>query len=190
MDLWNNVIVNPPFRNDPPLKINVTARVMGIIALVLGILGALFLLALLPVVVFVSHVANDLCTIYNDCAPTSYPLATVGVLVGIVGVIAQIVGGIWMMNGQVKGRALLVYALIIGVVGNLFVTINYGGGTSIFGIIVDLVVYYFLVIARFPGEAPLVSTPMGQPPMGQPPMGQPPMQPPTAPPAPPGGPQG
>lgn len=183
MDLWNNVIVNPPFRNDPPVKVNVTARTMGIIALVFGILGGLALLLLLPAVVFVSTAANDLCHLYNDCVTNSYPLATFGIVVGIVGVVAQIVGGIWMMNGQVKGRALLVYALILGVLGNLLVTVNYGGGTSFFGIVLDLVIYYFLVIARFPGEAPLATTTGTPPSYGSPPPSAPPSAPPSTPPS-------
>ena len=194
MNLWDNVLVNPPFRNDPPLKLNVQARVMGIIALVLGILGALGMLILLPAVVFVSSTVNSLCNDplyrpYYDCSTHTYALATVGVIIGVVGVVAQIVGGIWMMNGNVKGRALLVYALILGFLGNLLVAIGYGG-SGYFGVVVDIVVYYFIVIARFPGEAPLVATPTipgGYPPQQYPPQQgyqQPPQAyPPQAPPA-------
>ena len=189
MDLWSNVLVEPPFRNDPPLKINVSAKTMGLIA---GIFGGL--LALLGLVAIPATLAvNDLCTGFgglyaNTCGSHVAFGGLVGLLIGVVSSIATAIGGVWLYGGKERGRALIIYGLVIGAVGGLIASVSSYGGTFIFNLIITAVVYYFIVIARGPNDVPFPSAaPMAPPfpPTGQPPMPPQGYAPPMAPPGPP-----
>jgi hypothetical protein len=179
-DLWDNGLVNPSFRNDPPLKLNVPARVMGIISLVLGILGALG--ALFGAFVSFTWSASGLdsfCGYYNTCATHSTALAGLGNLIELAGCALIAFGGLQMMNGQPRGRALIIYGVVLALVGSLIYSIFWGFGYAAFGLVFSLVwraiFLYFVIIARFPGEVPLVAS-TAAPGGGYPPQQYPPQQ--------------
>jgi len=69
-----DTLVNPPFANDPPVKVNLDAKVVGLVVAILAGLGALFgLLALLAVLGLGAAFAGV------------FFLAFIGLLVGVVG---------------------------------------------------------------------------------------------------------
>jgi hypothetical protein len=184
-----NVLTDPPFAADPPIKLNVPAKTLGLVIGILAILGIIFDLIALPVVFALNNVASDantLCREFNDlnCANTSgiFGLALIGVLIGLVGSILYAFGGFRMYQLNRSGKDLVIYGLIVNVIGGIFAIIGYGGvGNFIFSLIVAVVVYYLVVISRWPGDAPLVAsgTPGGY---GNPPGGgyTPPPPPPSA----------
>ena len=87
-----------------------------------------------------------------------------------------------MYNSNPAGKRLVIYGLAIGLAGAVLSLIGqigligYGAGGAIFGLIVDIIIYgiiyYLVIISRFPGEAPLVTSPgtgYGGPPPPPPP---------------------
>lgn len=203
MDLWDNILVKPPFVNDPPVKVNVNASVFGLVIAILGGIGALF--SLLGLFALFS-----ICNGYFASACGFPVFSLLGELCSIAGLSLGIWGGWQLYKLQERGRALIIYGMALGLIGSLVYAIGYSGyfagaGAQFFGFVIDIiiygVVYYFLVISRFPGQPPLVApgqappmqygTPPAAPPMqyGAPPTGAPaaPAAPPAAPspPAPP-----
>ena len=136
-------LVEPTFidRRRPPIR--VSAKVMGWIALALS---ALFLIAL--VLVGVGSV------IQVRSHPTHFAAAIVGfVLVAITQVMALV--GAWQMTrGEHNGRRLLLQALILSVVGSLIYNIGLSNlGQFVVQVVIRVVLYFFVVISRFPDEA-------------------------------------
>ena len=101
------------------------------------------------------------------------------------------VGGFRMYQGDRSGKNLVIYGIVVAVIAqvvNLIGTIiaysglaglglGIGAGAIIgfiFWLVIRFIVYYLVVISRFPGEAPLVSSPGGYgappPPPPPPPM--------------------
>jgi hypothetical protein len=182
MDLWDNTLVKPPFAANPPYKINVPAKTYGLVIGILAAIGTLFgLLGLLA-----TFTVNNLCSAFVACeSHSALWLASVGALLSLAGAILATVGGFQMYGLQPRGRALIIYGMVLGLAGDILYLIGWGFGfyfgSFIIRVIIYAIVYYFLVISRFPNEAPLVASgaPQGY---GQPPYGGPPQQPPPQPP--------
>jgi hypothetical protein len=203
MNTRKNALMDPPFANDPPVKVNVNARTLGLVLTILGAIGILFqVLGLTAIFGLCSGYAFGGCGL-----PIIWLL---GDLVGFAGVILGTIGAYRMYQGNPQGKEWVIYGLLLGLVAAIIsiigeyaaysglVGLGVGGG-AIFGLIVDLivyfVVYYLVVVSRFPGEAPLsTGTTYGGPPSsyGGPPSsyGGPPSSyggPPSSPPPPPSG---
>ena len=116
---------------------------MGWIALALSVvfLIALVLLGMGSVIQVRSH-------------PTHFAAALVGfVLVAITQVMA-LVGAWQMIRGEHNGRRLLLQALILSVVGSLIYNIGLSNsGQFVVQVVIRAVLYFFVVISRFPDEA-------------------------------------
>jgi len=172
-------LVNPTFldRNNPPLKVNVSAKTMGIIVLVLGILGIVGYLILIPSVLAIGTITSALGVAVQTSGILF--LALIGLVIGLVADLIGTVGGYQMYQGNHEGKRLVIYGLVIGTASNLLFNIGYASvGGWIVNLIITGIAYYFVVISRWPDEAPLVTTGGGT--------SAPPPPPPPPPPATPG----
>src|SRR4029077_8406268 len=79
-----NVLTDPPFAADPPVKINVSARILGLVIGILAAIGAIFTL-------FV----GGLFSVFTF-GVGSASLWLIGVLIGLAGEIFGAVGGFQM----------------------------------------------------------------------------------------------
>jgi hypothetical protein len=185
-----NILTDPPFAADPPIKLNVPAKTVGLVAAILGIIGIIFGLIALPAIFALNSVvssANSFCQAVSgtNCAGTNsgiFGLALIGVLLGFVGAILYAFGGFRMYQLNRQGKDLVIYGLIVSLVGGILEIVGYGGvGSFIFDLIIAVVLYYLVVISRWPGDAPLVASGptggYGNPPGGY---GSPPPPPPSA----------
>lgn len=162
-----NVLTDPPFAADPPLKFNVNAKILGLVIGILAIIGLVISLIALPVVFALNSEVNSINQFCNsigssNCGASTngiFALALIGVIISIVGDALYAVGGFQMYNMNRAGKAKVIYGIAINVVGGILQIVGYGGiGGFIFSLIVALIIYYLVVISRFPGEMPLVAT--------------------------------
>ena len=83
--------------------------------------------------------------------------AAARVLAGLVADVMSLLGGWQMYQGIADGKRLVIYGLAIGFVAQIVSALGYASiGSLILPILVILVVYYLVVISRFPGPAPSV----------------------------------
>ena len=167
-----NVLTDPPFAADPPVKFNVNAKILGLVLGILAIIGAIFsLLGLLA--------SFGACTVLGvTIGGCGIPILwLLGALVQLVGYILGALGGFRMYQMNREGKLNVIYGLGLGAAGTVLYLIGniifYSGisvigagyGGAIVGVIIDLIVifilYYLVVISRFPGEAPLVPSAYG-----------------------------
>ena len=164
-----NVLTDPPFAADPPIKFNVNAKILGlvigILALISAVLGLVGLLGALTLLNTVTNLTNACNAVGVSCGPSGiFFLALIGFLLVVAGDILGAVGGFRMYNFNREGKDQVIYGLALTVVGAVVEVIGYSAGfvgSLIFSIIVSVVIWYLVVISRFPGEAPLVSSAYG-----------------------------
>ena len=159
-----NVLTDPPFAADPPVKFNIDAKILGLVIGILAVIGLVVSLLALPAVFALNNFVSSLCSSVGTSCGTSgiFALALVGVLVALVGQVLYAIGGFQMYNLNRAGKEKVIYGLALNVVGGVLEIVGYGGiGGFIFSLIVGIVVYYLVIISRFPGEAPLVTAPYG-----------------------------
>jgi MFS family permease len=171
-----NVLTDPPFVADPPVKLNVNARILGLVIGILAVIGALL-----------SLFAGGLFSIFAFAGGFA-PIWFLGVLIALVAEIMAAIGGFRMYNLDRGGKILVIYGLalalagaVLNLVGQLVAysglfAIGYSAAGAVVGLIIDAIIYfciyYLVVISRFPGEQPLVPGSMGgyqQPPPPPPP---------------------
>ena len=189
MDQYRNALLSPPFLKDPPIKVNINAKVLGIVIAVVYGLGLLLSLASIQVVFGVSNAFcnNPYFNTYANCG--IHPLALLGFLAAAAGNVLSLIGGIQMWQLKIKGKEWVIYGLILGLLGSLIESVGYYGGFGItgfiFAVVIAAAIYYTVVISRFPGEPPLVAAGPAPGSGYAPPFGGAPTPPP--PPAPPAG---
>ncbi len=151
MEPLRTSLLNPPFAQDPPVKLNVNAKTLGLVIAVLAALGLL-----LEVVGLLGVLSLGFAYAAAGFAGIAF-LAIVGLLVDLAAVVLSLVGGWRMWNGLASGKPLVIYGLAIGFVGEIVVGVGYGSlGNAVVGLLVLFAVYYLVVISRFPtaGAAP------------------------------------
>jgi hypothetical protein len=156
-----NILTDPPFAADPPIKVNVPAKTLGLIAGILGVIGILFGLLALPAIFALNNACSELngLGITTSCNTGIFGIALIGVLVAFVGAILYAFGGFRMYQLNRSGKDLVIYGLIVSLVGGILEIVGYGGvGDFVFDVIIAVVLYYLVVISRWPGDAPLVAT--------------------------------
>jgi hypothetical protein len=155
-----NMLTNPPFAADPPIKINVPAKTVGLVAGILGIIGVIFLglFGLIAAIALTS--VSSLCAGLTDCGTNGiFFLALIGVILAAVGALLYLIGGFQMYGLNRKGKDLVIYGLALGLVGGLLDLIGgLGAGDFIFALIWFVVGWYLVVVSRWPGDPPLVAT--------------------------------
>lgn len=151
--LDRKTLLEPPFAADPPVKLNIPAKTLGLVLAILGGISAFF--GLLSV--FALFGLSALAAAYGGI----FILALVGLIVTEAGTIIGAWGGFQMYQGRQAGKLLAIYGLLINVVGGLIAAIGgYGGLVGwAFGALISFVIYYLIVISKFPEEtAPVSST--------------------------------
>lgn len=158
-----NALTDPPFAANPPVKLNVNAKILGLVIAILAVLGLIL-----------SLFAGGLFTIFGFVGGLA-PIWLLGVLVAIVAEILVAVGGFQMYNLNRGGKNLVIYGLALGLVGAVLTLVGqliaysglllYSAGGAVIGLIFDVIIYgiiyYLVVISRFPGEAPMSPTSYG-----------------------------
>jgi len=140
-----DTLVNPPFAKDPPIKVNFDAKVVGLVVAILAGLGALFsLLALLGLL----GAAAALSTFGGI-----YFLALIGVVLSLVGDVVATIGGWQMYQANESGKRLAIYGLAISFVAEVIQIIGFSAGSGLVALILLAVLYYAIVVSRFPGQA-------------------------------------
>lgn len=145
-------LLAPPFAADPPVKLNIPAKTLGLILAILGAIGAFFGILGVFALLGLSALAAAYAGIFL--------LAVVGVIISEIGTVIGAWGGYQMYQGKPEGKKFAIYGLVINTVGSLVAAIGGSGGLIgwLFGALIAFVVYYLIVISRFPGEAPLVAS--------------------------------
>ena len=145
-----DTLVNPPFANDPPVKLNVDAKVVGLVVAILAAIGGLFslfgLLSLLGV--------GAALTAFGGI----FALALIGVAVNLVADVMMALGGYQMYQGNESGKRLVIYGLAIAFVAQIVLALGYTAGSAILQLIVLGIIYYVVVVSRFPGQASSTGT--------------------------------
>jgi hypothetical protein len=155
-----NILTDPPFAADPPIKLNVPAKTLGLVIGILAIIGIILDLIALPVVFALNNSVSSFCQLSGvNCGTTGiFGLAIISVLIGLVGSVLYAFGGFRMYQLDRSGKNLVIYGLVVNLVGGILAIVGYGGvGGFIFSLIIAVVVYYLVVISRWPGDAPLVA---------------------------------
>jgi hypothetical protein len=156
-----NILTDPPFAADPPIKLNVPAKTLGLVIGILAIIGIIIDLIALPVVFALNNSVSSFCSLSGvNCGTTGiFGLAIISVLIGLVGSVLYAFGGFKMYQLDRSGKNLVIYGLVVNLVGGILAIVGYGGvGGFIFSLIIAVVVYYLVIISRWPGDAPLVAT--------------------------------
>lgn len=157
MGLSRETLLDPPFAKDPPVKLNIPAKTLGLvyailsgIAVLFGLFAILGLLGLTGIAVGAGAFAGV------------FWLGLLGAIVGEVGSVLVAWGGYQMYQGKREGRPRVVYGLATGVVGSLIGSLGGVGDLVgwVIGAAISFVLYYLVIISRFPDEPPLV--PAGQ----------------------------
>jgi hypothetical protein len=172
-ELTLETLVHPPFENDPPVKLNISAKIIGLVAAILAGLGVLVYLVSIPVVLAIGSVVT-VAGIATGTHSGILLVALLGLVVGLIADLLTLVGGWRMYQENREGKKLVIYGLVIGLLGNLVYevgVVSFGG--FIFTALIDFVIYYIVVISRFPGDPPLVTGTMPPPPPPPPPPGPP-----------------
>ena len=157
-------LTNPRFADNPPLRVNVDSKVLGlvigILSLVAGLAWLLVSIAGLLVVGTVNPYCNSIGQSGATCGNNGgiFALGLIGFLLVLAGYLLAAVGGFRMFAMVHEAKSQAIYGLLLGVVGGLIATIGYGGFLSvlIFDVVLAIVVYYLIVVSRFPDEDPLV----------------------------------
>jgi hypothetical protein len=145
-----DTLVNPPFANDPPVKVNFDAKVVGLVVAILAGLGALIsLLALLGLL--------GAGAVGGTAFAGIFFIALIGVLVTLVADVMAALGGWQMYQGNESGKRLAIYGLALAFVAELVQMIGFGSAGGILGLILLAIVYYAIVVSRYPGQAPSAS---------------------------------
>ncbi|MGH2450932.1 MAG: hypothetical protein ACRDGE_06640 [Candidatus Limnocylindria bacterium] len=146
------MLLDPPFAADPPVKLNINAKILGLILAILAGISALFgifgAFALLGLSALAAAVGAFLF------------VALIGVIIGVIGTVITAWGGYQMYQEKREGKTLVIYGLVLNVVGGLVAALG-GSGDFVgwlIGALIAFVVYYLVIISRFPGEPALVTS--------------------------------
>lgn len=144
-----DTLVSPPFASNPPVKVNLDAKVVGLVVAILAGLGALFsLLGLLGLL----GAASALSTFGGI-----YLLALLGVLVNLVADVMATIGGWRMYQGNENGKRLAIYGLAIAFIAEIIQMIGFASASAIVPLILLALLYYAVVVSRYPSQAPSAS---------------------------------
>jgi len=158
-DFIMGMLVHPSFENDPPLKINVPAKTLGLILAIVYLIFALFSLIGIPLALL-----GGALLAASGAGHITF-LIIVGAVIALIGNALVAYGGFKMFGLNPEGKTSVIYGLFLGVIASVVGAIGFESATGLIGpILVAAIVYYFVVISRFPNEAPLVARTSAPPP--------------------------
>lgn len=154
-----NSLTDPRFAADPPIKIPVDARVLGLVIGILSIVGAIAWLIVSAAGLFVVGSVNPYCSGFApsgaNCGTSGiFALGLIGFIVVVAGYLLSALGGFRMFAMIRTAKRQAIYGLVPEVVGGILAVIGYGGFLSvlIFDVVLAVIVYYLIVVSRFPDE--------------------------------------
>lgn len=143
-----DMLLNPSFAKDPPVKLDIPAKTLGLVCAILAGISTFFgVIGLLGV--------SALTAVAGTGA-----LFLVGTVINVIGSALVAWGGYKMYQGDRDGKRLAIYGLVASAVGSLIAALgNLGLGGWIVNAVILFVIYYLVVISRFEGEPKLVAAP-------------------------------
>jgi hypothetical protein len=140
-------LLNPSFMKDPPVKLDIPAKTLGLVCAILAGISTVFgLIALLGVSALTAVAGTG-------------PTFLVGNVINVIGSALMAWGGYKMYQGDRDGKRLVIYGLVASAIGSLIASMGSGGLAGwIVNAAILFVIYYLVVISRFEGEPKLVST--------------------------------
>ena len=81
-------------------------------------------------------------------------LALIGVLVNLVADVMAAIGGWQMYQGNESGKRLAIYGLALAFLAQLVQMIGFGSAGGILSLILLAILYYAIVVSRYPSQAP------------------------------------
>ena len=145
-------LLNPSFMKDPPVKLDIPAKTLGLICAILAGISTLFgVIGLLGLSAFAAVAGNG-------------ALFMVGTLINVIGSALVAWGGYKMYQADRDGKRLAIYGLVASAVGSLIVALGSGGLVGwIVNVAILFAIYYLIVISRFEGDPKLATTPARPP---------------------------
>ena len=151
-DFSMETLYHPPFENDPPLKLNISAKTLGLVLAILYAIFALFSLIGIPLALAGSAIL---------AASGYHGIAFLIVIGAVVAAIADVLvawGGYKMYQLDADGKRLVIMGLALSVVASIIGAIGTASPGGVIGtLIINAIIYYLVIISRFPSEAPLVT---------------------------------
>ena len=140
-----DALLNPSFAKDPPVKLDIPAKTLGLILAILGGIGTVLgVLGLIGVSAFAAAIGGGLLVIAT--------------LVSLAGTAMGAWGGYQMYQEDRRGKRNAILGLVINTVGSLIsVFAGAGLGGFIVGTLINFCIYYLVVISRYEDEPKLVS---------------------------------
>jgi hypothetical protein len=138
-----DTLVNPPFANDPPVKLNLDAKAVGLVVAILGGLGALLAFLGLLFLLFGATLSAFAGIFF---------LALIGVILNLVADVMAAIGGWQMYQGSDSGKRLAIYGLAIAFVAEIIQMIGFPSSSAIVPLILLALVYYAIVVSRYPAK--------------------------------------
>lgn len=149
MDARLDALLNPSFAKDPPVKLDISAKMLGGIYALLGGIAALFgALGLLALLGIGSYFA------YAGVGGLVF-LVGIGSMINVIGTAMAAWGGYRMYQEDRDGKRVVIYGLALTAVGGLVSALgSFGGGLFnwIVSLAITFVLYYLVIISRFEGE--------------------------------------
>jgi uncharacterized membrane protein YfcA len=145
-------LLNPSFMKDPPVKLDIPAKTLGLVCAILAGISTFFgVIALLGVSALTAVAGTG-------------PTFLVGNVINVIGSALMAWGGYKMYQGDRDGKRLVIYGLVASAIGSLIASLGSGGLVGwIVNAAILFVIYYLVVISRFEGEPKLVTTPRPAP---------------------------
>lgn len=152
-DLSMETLYHPPFENDPPLKLNINAKTLGLVLAILYAIFALFSIIGVFGAMGVAALGSALGV------HQIFLLIVVGAIVAAIGDVLVALGGYKLYQLNVAGKQQVILGLALGIVAAVLGAIGFESAGGVIGaIIVAGIIYYLVIISRFPSDAPLVTS--------------------------------
>ncbi len=139
-----DALVNPPFATNPPIRLSVDARFIGLtVAILAGLLGLLGM--------------YDILLLFNAGFKSSYAatwiLLFVDTVVNLVADAMGLIGGWRMFKRDPSGKRLAIYGLALAFIVQALLGLGFGTGlSSIVWLVLLAMLYYAVVVSRFAGD--------------------------------------
>jgi hypothetical protein len=149
MDALMNQLLHPSFMKDPPVKLDIPAKTLGLIYAILGGIASLFGLFAIFALFGLSAVTSI------TGVGGVFVLLLIGSIISEAGTVLAAWGGYRMYQGDHGGKRPVVLGLAISVIGGLVSSLGaYGSGLPgwIVSVAITFVLYYLVLISRFPDE--------------------------------------
>lgn len=142
-----DMLLNPSFAKDPPVKLDIPAKTLGLVLAILAGISTFFgVIAVLGVSALTAVAGTG-------------PLFLVGNVINVIGSALLAWGGYRMYQVDRDGKRLAIYGIVASAVGSLIAALgNLGLAGWIVNAVILFVIYYIVVISRFEGEPKLATT--------------------------------